>query len=120
MRVCVVLLLAMALGAVAGSATRAARVITIEMLDHQFQPQQISAKIGDTLLFVNKDKDAHYVFSPTADYAVDLRNAMNRPVSNSYTHLAGDQVPLTLTKALSFRIECALHPEMLLSVTVQP
>ncbi len=120
MRVCVALMVAMILGALAAGATRAARVHTVEMLERQYRPQQLTAKVGDTLMFVNKDKDAHYVFSPTADYAVDLRSSINRPVSNAYTHLAGDQVPMPLTKALTFRVECALHPEMVLMVTVQP
>ena len=120
MRLCIALLAAMVLGGFAASTTRAARSYTVEMIERQYRPRELTATVGDTLMFVNKDKEAHYVFSPTADYAVDLRNSFNRPVSNAYTHLAGDQVPMPLTKALTFRVECALHPEMVLIVTVKP
>lgn len=119
MRRIVILLLAMLSGALAARAADSGRVHKIDMIDHQYQPRQITAKLGDTLMFINRDKDAHFVFSTTAEYSVDLRSAINRPVSNFYTHLTGDQVPMPLTKALTFRVECALHAAMLLTVTVE-
>lgn len=70
-------------------------------------PAEITASVGDTLLFVNNDEEAHNVFVPTASYALDL--GKQDP---------GAEASLTVRRAGRFEVECVLHDGMLTMVEV--
>ena len=79
----------------------------IRMAGQQYQPAEIMAAQGDSLRFVNDDDVAHEVFVPTVGFGLDL--GKQEP---------GEEKAITLAKEGSFEVECVLHPNMLLTVTV--
>jgi plastocyanin len=74
---------------------------------HGLQPASLTARVGDTVRFVNDDVSDHVV--PTAGHAVDLG-----------TQEPGTEKTLPLMKAGSFEVECVIHDHMLLTVEVEP
>lgn len=77
--------------------------------DKKFVPNEIVAKVGDTLTFVNDEKrKRHNVFSssPGFDY-LDIKK--QKP---------GDQDSVTLKNAGTAVIRCALHPKMMLTIVI--
>jgi plastocyanin len=93
--------------AAAGQAGAAEQIVT--MAGGAYQPAAVTAKVGDTVRFVNDDADWHDVFVPTAGYALDLGKQEQ-----------GEEVILTLTKPGAFEVECVHHLPMLLTVEVAP
>jgi plastocyanin len=73
-----------------------------------FIPHYISAKVGDTITFKNSDPFAHNAY--TDDEANEFDIGMQSP---------GKDIKVTLKGAGSFNVECAIHPNMLLEVTVK-
>ena len=80
----------------------------VTMAGMQYQPAAITAKVGDTIVFVNDDTVDHAVFVPTKGHAVSL--GAQKP---------GSTVALPLRRSGSFEVECVNHAAMLLKVTVQ-
>ncbi len=97
--------ISLALAAPAASAAE----ITVTMAGQTYAPAEITAAVGDTLLFVNDDEVAHNVFVPTAGHALDL--GKQDP---------GAEASLTLRRAGRFEVECVLHEGMLTVVEVTP
>jgi plastocyanin len=87
--------------------TRAAE-ITVLMSNHEYQPTQVAASVGDTIRFVNNDGTDHNVFIPTAGFASDL--GKQEP---------GQEKTLTVGKTGKFDVECVFHPGMLTTVEVK-
>jgi plastocyanin len=83
--------------------------IQVSMAGSEYVPVQITAKVGDTLVFNNDDDTNHMVFVPTYGFGVDLGS--QKP---------GEVRKLALKRAGSFEVECVVHREMLTKVTVQP
>jgi len=82
--------------------------------DHQiaiknlmYKPAKVTAKVGDTLTFVNNDNEAHEVYTSTPGFGVNLGDVKG-----------GDKMVMTLRQAGKFDVECGLHPNMALHVTV--
>src|SRR5579872_1833863 len=91
----------------AGSAHAADHQISIK--DMKFSPAKVSAKVGDTLTFVNNDGDDHDLYTSSAGFGINLQNVMKN---------AGNKVTMTLRRTGHFDLECGIHPNMLLTVAV--
>lgn len=70
-------------------------------------PAEVKAKVGDSLTFVNDDTVAHNVFSTAEGHAFNLK--IQKP---------GGRSSVTLDKEGNFEARCAIHPKMILRVTV--
>jgi plastocyanin len=91
------------------SGAGAAEVHTVAMAGMAYAPAQITARIGDTIRFINDDTADHVVFVPTVGHAIDLGG--QKP---------GEAREMKLTKAGRFEVECANHDHMLLAIEVLP
>jgi len=81
----------------------------IRMAGSQYDPAITEARVGDTLVFVNNDVDAHNVFVPTVAFSTDLgKQDPDKPAR------------LLLTKPGTFEVECVFHPGMTARVVVTP
>ena len=98
------LLLAFALGAVAVPAHAAAIQIVMENL--VFTPAEVSAKVGDTIEWVNKDVLAHTATAKNSDFDVTI--APKKTVKS------------VLTKAGTIDYYCRYHPNMKAVLTIAP
>src|SRR5579872_6092774 len=91
----------------AGSAHAADHQISIK--DMKFSPAKVSAKVGDTLTFVNNDGDDHDLYTSSAGFGINLPNVQKN---------AGNKVVMTLSHSGHFDLECGIHSDMLLKVSV--
>jgi plastocyanin len=98
-------LLACALAAGASSALAAEHVVSQK--NKAFAMKSLSVKAGDKVVFRNEDAFVHNVFS--------LADADTFDLGSFGKDQARDHV---FTKAGSFEVECAVHPEMKMVVTV--
>ena len=98
------LLLAFALSAVAVPAHAATIQITIENM--VFTPSEVSAKVGDTIEWVNKDVFAHTATARNGDFDVNL------PPKKTVTSV--------LNKAGTVEYYCRFHPNMKAVLTIAP
>ena len=73
-----------------------------------FIPHSIIAKVGDTITFKNSDPFAHNAY--TDDEANEFDIGMQS---------TGENISVTMKASGQFDVECAIHPNMLLEVTVQ-
>ncbi|WEX86570.1 cupredoxin domain-containing protein [Sinorhizobium garamanticum] len=101
------ILLGMA-GTVLASASHAGEH-RIGMAGMAYAPAMIEAKVGDTLVFVNDDTEAHNVLTATVGFSTDL--GKQDP---------GSETSLTLRKSGAFDLECVIHEEMHARVVVRP
>jgi plastocyanin len=74
-----------------------------------FIPHEITVKPGDTIIFKNSDPFAHNAY--TDDEANEFDIGMQAQ---------GTDKRITVRPGGNFSIECAIHPNMLLEVTVLP
>lgn len=72
-----------------------------------FIPHEITAVVGDTITFKNSDPFAHNAY--TDDEANEFDIGMQKP---------GVDISVTIKSSGKFNVECAIHPNMLLEVTV--
>ena len=98
-------LCASALMATAGSALAAEHVIV--QTGKAFSAKKLSVKLGDSVKFINEDPFSHNVFSLSDAKSFDL---------GSYGQ--GSAKSITLDKAGSVEVECAVHPDMKLVIEV--
>lgn len=77
--------------------------------DKAFSSRTLSIKVGDKVVFRNDDSFSHNVFSLTDAMPFDLG-----------TYGQGQSKAVTYTKPGKYEIECAIHPDMRLVVTVAP
>lgn len=82
--------------------------------DHQitqsakaFSTKSLKAKVGDTISFRNDDAFVHNIFSLSDVQSFDLG-----------TFAKGETRKVKLEKAGTVEVECAVHPEMKLTVEV--
>ena len=102
-------LLAVAMSSMAPGAPIAAEMHSVTMAGMAYSPAKLTARVGDTIRFVNDDTADHVVFVPTAGHAVDL--GAQEP---------GTEKTLTLMTPGAFEVECVNHDHMLLTVEVEP
>ena len=73
-----------------------------------FIPHSVVAKVGDTITFKNSDPFAHNAYTDDEENEFDI--GMQSP---------GVDIAITLKAKSVFNVECAIHPNMLLEVTVE-
>ncbi len=85
----------------------AASTFAISQTKKAFTVPVLKAKVGDTVTFKNDDDFAHNVFSLSDTQSFDL---------GSYKK--GEVRTLTLNNAGTLEVECAIHPEMKMTIEV--
>jgi plastocyanin len=97
----------LALVGVAGSLPAYAATHTVEQANKQFSVEALTAKKGDTITFVNKDRLVHNVFSQSPGNSFDLK--AQKP---------NDSADVVLQAAGEVEVRCAIHPTMKMKITV--
>lgn len=87
----------------------ATQEIVVTQKNKAFSSATLTLRVGDKISFRNEDAFVHNIFSLTDEMPFDLG-----------TYPQGQAKSVTFTKAGKFEIECAIHPEMKLVVTVAP
>lgn len=75
----------------------------------QFTTKALTVKVGDTVKFLNEDPFQHNIFSLSETATFDLGSY---PKGESRGH--------TFAKPGTVEVECALHPNMRMTVEVKP
>ena len=101
---CLPVITAMLLGAIAVPAQAATIQITMENL--AFAPAEVSAKVGDTIEWINKDVFAHTATARNGDFDVTM------PPKKTVTSI--------LKKAGAIEYYCRYHPNMKATLTIAP
>ena len=73
-----------------------------------FIPGSLEVKVGDTLVFKNSDSFAHNAFYDDGANAFDIE--MQKP---------GQDIRVQMKEKGTVEVECAIHPNMLLTVEVK-
>ena len=97
---------AAALMLVSGGATGAAEIVLTQKAK-KFDQKTVSIKKGDTIKFVNKDSITHNIHSRSAPDKFDL--GAQKP---------GTEFKHVFAKNGTFKVRCAIHPKMKVTVTV--
>ncbi len=82
---------------------------TVAQKDKAFGAKTLSIKAGDKVNFRNDDSFSHNIFSLADDMPFDLG-----------TYGQGQTKAVQFAKPGKFEIECAIHPEMRMVITVAP
>ena len=98
--------LALAAMMAAGPCALAAEHVVAQK-DKAFTTKTLTIKVGDTVAFRNDDSFSHNIFSLTDAMPFDLG-----------TYSGGQSKTVTFAKAGKFEIECAIHPDMRMVITV--
>ena len=80
----------------------------VNQKDKTFIPHSVVGKVGDTITFKNSDPFAHnaYTDNEANEFDIGMQGT-------------GKDVKVKLKAAGKFNVECAIHPNMLLEVTVK-
>ena len=97
-----------AIVATLASAPALAAEIEVTQNDKQFSVEEITASVGDVIVFHNTDKVAHNVYSTTEGHKFNL--GLMKPGESGSLELAADG---------TVAIRCAVHPKMKLTVKVK-
>jgi plastocyanin len=89
----------------AHSAAADERVVTQK--NKSFSEKSVKVKVGDSIKFVNDDSFAHNVFSLSDTKSFDLG-----------TYSKGGSKSVTFDKPGTVEVECAIHPDMKMTVEV--
>jgi plastocyanin len=87
----------------------AAQEFVVTQKDKAFSTKALSIKAGDKVVFKNDDSFSHNIFSLTDAQPFDLGTFGN-----------GQSKAVTYAKPGKYEVECAIHPDMRLVVTVTP
>lgn len=98
---------ALALSAVLVTTQAAAAELVVSQKGKAFSVKKLKIKVGDSVKFVNEDPFSHNVFSLAATKGFDL---------GSYPQ--GGAKSVTFDKAGTVEVECAIHPDMTLTIEV--
>lgn len=79
----------------------------INQKNKTFIPHSLIVKVGDTITFQNSDPFAHNAYTDDEENEFDI--GMQSP---------GRDITVDIKAAGKFNIECAIHPNMLVEVTV--
>lgn len=79
----------------------------VKQQDKKFSAAALKLKVGDTIVFLNNDAFVHNIFSLSDAQSFDLG-----------TFAKGETRKVTLDKPGKIEVECAVHPEMKLTVEV--
>jgi len=81
---------------------------TVEQKDKLFVPEKLEVNVGDTIHFLNSDSFFHNVFSLSDTEMFDL---------GSYPQ--GKSKSVTFSTPGTVEVECAIHPDMFMTVDVK-
>lgn len=98
----------LALAAVLATTNAAAAEHVVAQKGKAFSTKKLKIKVGDSVKFVNEDPFSHNVFSLSAAKSFDL---------GSYPQ--GGAKSVSFDKAGTVEVECAIHPDMTLTVEVE-
>lgn len=101
--------LAAAAALLAPLAAMAAQEHLVTQKDKAFSTKTLSVKVGDKIVFRNDDSFSHNIFSLSDVQPFDLGTYGN-----------GQSKSVSYAKPGKYEIECAIHPDMRLVVTVAP
>lgn len=82
---------------------------TVEQKDKAFLPGSLEIKVGDSVDFLNSDAFFHNVFSLSDTQMFDL---------GSYPK--GESKSIVFDTPGEVEVECAIHPDMHMIITVKP
>jgi plastocyanin len=88
--------------------TLMAKDIIINQKDKTFIPTKVNAKVGDNIIFKNSDGFAHNAFSDDKENEFDT--GMQKP---------GQDISVKMKHAGVIEVECAIHPNMHLTITIK-
>jgi plastocyanin len=91
------------------AAAQATQEVLVTQKNKAFSQEKLTIHPGDKVTFRNEDSFVHNVFSLTDANSFDL---------GAYPQ--GQAKSVTFAKAGTYDIECAIHPEMKLQITVAP
>lgn len=91
---------------VAATPALAAEHVVVQK-DKAFNVQKLKVKVGDSVKFVNDDPFSHNVFSLSDAKSFDLG-----------TYPKGGAKSVTLDKPGVVEVECAIHPDMRMTIEV--
>jgi len=80
----------------------------VDQLDKNFSVEELKLKVGDTVRFTNTDPFFHNVFSLSEASTFDL---------GSYPK--GEYKKIVFDKPGKVEVECAIHPRMKMTITVE-
>jgi plastocyanin len=86
---------------------QAADEIVVAQKNKSFSQKTVKVKVGDSIKFVNDDAYAHNVFSLSDTKSFDLG-----------TYSKGGSKVVTFDKPGTVEVECAIHPDMKMTVEV--
>lgn len=98
----------LALAAVLATTHATASEQVVTQKGKAFSVKKLKIKVGESVKFVNEDTYSHNVFSLSATKSFDL---------GSYPQ--GGAKSVTFDKAGTVDVECAIHPEMTLTIEVE-
>ena len=90
----------------APAAPPAAPQVEVTIENYHFVPATLEIAAGTTIIWRNKDDDAHTVMDASGAFRSD---ALDK--EQSYTH--------TFAKPGTYRIACSMHPQMMETIVVQ-
>ena len=94
-------------GGTASSSACASDAVTIKMVDTKFDPETATAKVGDTVCWVNEDAIQHNAVAESgASFKSELFNK-------------GETFTAKLDKAGDVKYVCTVHPGMTGEITVE-
>ncbi|RUM62217.1 MAG: methylamine utilization protein [Sulfurimonas sp.] len=79
----------------------------IKQKDKTFAPETMKVKVGDKIIFKNNDGFAHNAFSDNEANEFDI--GMQKP---------GQDVTIEMKKPGTVEVECAIHPNMHMTIEV--
>jgi plastocyanin len=82
-----------------GSPASAAETYTVQISDFAFKPASLTVSPGDTVVFINRDGDAHTVSASDKSF-----DSAGLDTNEKWTH--------TFTKPGTYAYFCELHPYM--------
>jgi len=83
--------------------------VPIDQAGQRFAPNSVTIKVGDTLVFTNKDDVKHNinVISPGGD------------TDDKGVQAPGENITHTFPAPGEYQVRCKIHPKMRMTVTVQ-
>jgi plastocyanin len=88
------------------SVTALAGEVLVTQKDKAFSATELTVKTTDSVVFRNDDSVAHNVFSKDAAFNLKIQPP-------------GDKKAVTFDKPGTYQVRCAIHPKMMLTVTVK-
>jgi plastocyanin len=82
--------------------------VTVFQDGKKFSEAEVSIKVGDSVIYTNKDPITHNVYSRSPGLAFDLK-----------TQKAGESTAIKFDNAGEADVQCAIHPQMKMKVKVQ-